>query len=73
MTRLLLALATVLCCASPAPTHRVVRPRAIAYLGEWGKRKQGMGWGIVAIPDSGWQAGDTLVLLTDRAKLEARP
>jgi hypothetical protein len=55
------------------PTRRVVRPHAIARLVTWGKRSAGPAWGIVAIPDSGWQAGDTLILLTGNAELEQRP
>jgi hypothetical protein len=74
----LLVVAAALCVAlnrvaKLAPTRRVVRPHAVGYLDQWGKRSAGLAWGIVAIPDSGWQPGDTLVLLTVNAKLEVRP
>ena len=52
-----------------------VRPRAVAYLAELGKhsRRPGVAWGIVALPDTCWRKGDTLMLLTTNARREARP
>jgi hypothetical protein len=57
------------------PARPTVRPRAVAYLAEWGKhsRRPGVAWGIVALPDTGWRTGDTLILLTTNARREARP
>jgi hypothetical protein len=57
----------------PKPLRPTVRPRAVAYLGEWGRRKAGLAWGIVALPDTGWRKGDTLMLLTGNARREVRP
>jgi hypothetical protein len=51
----------------------VLRPHAIARLATWGKRDKGLAWGIVAIPDTGWHNGDTMILITDRAKMEVKP
>jgi hypothetical protein len=53
---------------SAAPV--VARP--VAHLGAWGVTEEGRRWGIVALPRT-WHKGDTILLLTDNAKMERKP
>jgi hypothetical protein len=56
----------------PRPAPAVEQARPVAHLGAWGVTEEGRRWGIVALPRT-WHKGDTILLLTDNAKMERKP